>query len=329
MSTHLITDLDLSFCDGQIVLNRAEVKSLHKRRLVEVGDQEAAMELLQSTGAHDTLVFRDGQLLLDDAFMLSMTSAYYLKGTQWVFMIVDVENSKKHQVLEAIEKWLPGGGWASRSLLEGKEEPSLDETILLAIAELLGVGVGRERVQMFDGHAFRYRNQYGEPETRPGRLDASTGPAYLIPLSSPPEWPYRIAYHGAGTMEAFEAIRTDGWRLKACFKRCYHGPGIYLSPSFIVAMRHYGSQWESADGRLFSLCFQVAVRDAAVKAPTYGFTRYDPQWHDCGGVSPLGPSFHNAAPELLVPEGPEQSQILALVLLECLDRPPKEAKMKL
>lgn len=320
LSTYIITREEHSN-DGRLMsMEKYQSGDRHDvgRNFVEIETKEQGMELLQDGGSDLIIIFRNVQFIQDEGFMLSLVSAYYLKGIQWMLLLD--ESSSSQVKYETMKKWLLGGGWASRFLLDRKQSTLFDNSILEVTTDLFSQDV-QLPVEKYDEYPFRYRSGRGDWETIPGRLDESTGPAYLVRVAQPPDWPYRIAYHGAGSMEALRAIQADGWRLKGCFKRCFHGKGIYLSPSFIVAMRHYGVSWETADGRLFSLCFQVAIRNEEIKAPTYGFTRYDPQWHDIGGQSPLNFKFHNAAPEFVVPEGPESSQILGIVLMERLERP--------
>jgi hypothetical protein len=112
------------------------------------------------------------------------------------------------------------------------------------------------------------------------------------------------------------AIRTDGWKLKGCQQRCYYGKGIYTSPSFIVAMKHYGCTMQLSNGRFYRVCLQVAVRNEREHPASYGHRQHDPQWQDyTADVSP--PAFYGDAPELLVQDSTD-AQVVGFVFSEVI-----------
>lgn len=309
------------------VTNSADLKSVCERgsdmRLIlEMGDEQILDDLIH-TGSFkpkDIILLRDPSLLEDEGFMMKLSGIYYRTGAMWTFLCEDLSHDDAKRYTELVWKWAHSGSAGVDARWKNKisnanpivQAAKLPEDVLDSLEALLGQTI--TEAYQFNAYPFRYANDWGVPETLPGRLGPDYGPAVLVAINPRPLWPHRLAYHGFNNVTNYDAIRRDSWKLKGCQRRCYYGKGVYSSPSFIVAMRHYGCTLQLSNGHFYRVCLQVALRNEQIHPASYGHRQHDPQWQD---YATDASSIYGDAPELLVPNL-EDVQVIGLVFSEII-----------
>lgn len=298
-----------------------KVRRAYLRLMVELKEEKVMDDLIQAGAlkTNDVIILRDPSLLADDGFMMKLSALYYGKGVQWAFLCDDLAQEGAERYSELFWEWAHNGATGIdfrctqkvRSLVRSL---SLPRDMKLSLDKLLGRRVSE--AYQFDSFPFRYTNELGAAESLPGRLGPDYGPAILVVINPRPVWPHRLAYHGFANERNLLGIRDDGWKLKGCQVRCYYGKGVYTSPSFIVALKHYGCTIQLSNGHFYRVGLQVALRNEQIHPSSYGHRQHDPQWQD---YATEASNFRGDAPEILVPN-PEDVQVVGFVFVEIIFR---------
>lgn len=317
--------------DQIIELGRIEGVLVKKPLLSEVGVIRAAMpeslrliveldlifpfqEIPEGTlKAHDAIIFRDFKLLTNDAFMKQISTLFMRTGVLWAFLNSEIPQRELNTANSAFWRWAQYGGlgidsrwlnWGAISGIDIKRTSSIPPILKDLI------GWQPKEIMVFDTYPFRTVNEFGLPECIPGKVFDYYQSPMLIEINPRPEWPHRIAYHGFSKEETLSAIRASGWKLKPCVERCWHGKGVYSSPSFAIATRHYGCGLQK-HGKFYRMSLQVAIRRETAHYNTIGDRFDDPQWQEYNfPEQPPG-----VAPEFLV-ENPEDVVVTGLIVTE-------------